>query len=222
MRIDIRDRWILCCGRRGCGKTTLVQYLIKKNKHHFAEVFAVSPSAFSGAWDNIIPPENVQHAWSEAWLDKLITKMIAKNKNKVQKDKDFTRVLVILDDCLSSDTKAHNSRSLKVLASRGRHCGISVFCNLHFLTSASPMMRNCSDYLIFGVNNQSSIDILFEENGVGDMNAKEFTQFVRKNTQDYRFLVIDNAATNTQDAKAVYGTLRVPDCGGSEPKKEEK
>jgi energy-coupling factor transporter ATP-binding protein EcfA2 len=210
MKIDLRDRWILACGRRGCGKTTLSQYLIKKSKHHFKEIFCVSPSAFSGAWDGVIPSENVQHNWSEEWLMKLIERMIAKNKGKNQKSEGFLRVLVVLDDCLSSEAKAHNSKALKILASRGRHCGISVYCNLHFLTGASPMMRNCADYIVFGVNNQASIELLHEEFGVGDMNVKEFAAFVRKNTQQFRFLVVDNTAANTDNPDEVYATIKAP------------
>jgi hypothetical protein len=210
MKIDLRDGWILCCGRRGCGKTCLVQYFIKHNKRYFKEVFVVSPSSFSGAWHGIVPDENVQQTWSEEWVQKLIDKMVTKNKGKTQKSPDFTRILLVLDDVLSSDAKAHNSKALKILASRGRHCGIAVFCNLHFLTSASPMMRNMADYILFGVNNQASIDLLFEENNVGDMNLKEFSKFVRTNTQQYRFLIINNAAANTHDPSEVYGTFKVP------------
>lgn len=209
MKIDIRDRFILCCGRRGCGKSTLVMYLIKHYKSQFKDILVVSPSSFSGAWKDIVPDENVQENWSEDWVQKLISKMVIRNKGKTQQSKDFTRVLLVLDDVLSSETKAHNSKALKVLASRGRHCGISVFINLHFLTSASPMMRNCSDYIIFGVNNEASINILYEEFNVGDKDYKTFSKFVRNNTQDYRFLIINNAAANTHDAKEVYGTYKV-------------
>lgn len=209
MKVDLKDKWVICCGRRGCGKTTLIQHFIKHYKSQFKEIFVVSPSSFSGAWEGIVPDENVQQNWSEDWVQKLINKMVIRNKGKTQKSPDFTRILLVLDDVLSSDAKAHNSKALKILASRGRHCGIAVFINLHFLTSASPMMRNMSDYLIFGVNNQASIDILYEENNVGDMNSKEFSMFVRNNTQDYRFLIINNAAANTHDSKEVYGTFRV-------------
>lgn len=208
MKVDLRDAWVLCCGKRGCGKSTLCSWIIKKNKHLFKDVFVVSPSAFSGFWDDLIPKENVQHSWSEAWLQCLIDKMIAKNKGKNQKSPDFTRVLVILDDVLSSETKAHNSKALKILASRGRHAGISVWVNIHYLTSCSPMMRNCATFIVFGINNQKSIELLHSEFGQGE-SIKEYSDFVRRNSRDYRFLVINCEAKNT-DAKEIYGTLKAP------------
>lgn len=210
MKIDIRDSWTVFTARRGAGKTTLIQWMIKHNRSHFREVFVISPSAFSGAWQGIVPESNVIQNWSEEWLMSLIKKMMEKNKGKKQKDKDFTRVLVVLDDVLSSETKAHNSKALNILASRGRHCGISCLLSIHYLTSIAPLHRNMATYILFGVNNQASIEILFDEYNIGDMNAKQFSKFVRDNTQQYRFLVINCEAANTNDPSEVYGTIKAP------------
>lgn len=208
--LDLRDKFLLFCGRRGCGKTQLIKHLIRKNGEYFYDVFVVSPSAFSGTWAGVVKPENIQHQWSEQWMLKMIDKMSERNKGLNQKSPKFTRIMIVLDDVLSSELRAHDSKALKIIASRGRHCGVTIAGVVHFLTGVAPMMRQCSDYLFYGVNNAASISILYEEFNVGDMNEKQFRKFVIDNTQDYRFLVINNTASNTRDPDQVYGTIKAP------------
>lgn len=211
MKISLKDKFVCICGRRGSGKTNICMYLIEKSRSAFKEIFVISPSSFSGAWEGIVPDSNVREKWSEQWMMSLIDRLSAKNKGKNQKSPDFCRVLVVLDDCLSSgDVRAHQSQSLKIAASRGRHIGLCLLNVVHAYKSISPMQRMNSDYILVGNQNSASLQILFDEFGIGDMDFKQFTKFVRDNTKDFRFLVIDNTAGNMQDANAVYATLRAP------------
>jgi hypothetical protein len=73
-------------------------HLLENSKSHFAEIFVISPSSFSGAWKNTCVPEsNVRDEWSENWMLQLIERLSAKNKGKNQQSTDFVRVLVVLD-----------------------------------------------------------------------------------------------------------------------------
>lgn len=211
MKISLKDKFVCICGRRGSGKTNICMHLIDKSRSAFKEIFVISPSSFSGAWSGVVPDSNVRDKWSEQWMLQLIDRMTTRNKGKTQKSSDFTRVLVVLDDCLSSgDVKAHQSQALKIAVSRGRHIGLCLLNVVHAYKSISPMQRMNSDYILVGNQNSASLQILFEEFGIGDMDLKKFITFVRKNTADYRFLVIDNTAGNMQDASAVYATIKAP------------
>lgn len=209
MEIILKDKLALLVGRRGSGKSILLKYLIKKQRHWFKEIFIISPSSFSGYWKDTIPDGNVFEQYSEEWVQKLIDKMARLNKGKDQKHPNFVRVLLVLDDCVSSDMKAHQSKTLRILSARGRHIGVCAMITAQYLKSVPPLMRNNADYIFYGKSNTYSDEILFEEFAVAnDMTRDQFIKFIRINTDDHRFLVICNCASNTSNRLDVYGTIR--------------
>eukprot|EP00952_Eustigmatos_sp_NYUAD-ZCMA_P012495 50215-Eustigmatos_ZCMA.PRE.1 len=172
--VDKRAKRSVTLRRRGSGKTEMLKWLIQKQKGAFKEVFIVSPSSFGGQWKGVIPDSNVTTDYREEWVESLIKKMTEANKGKTKASKDFKRVLLILDDVVSSEIKSHHSKTLKTLAARGRHCGIACGLTAQWCTSISPLQRLNSDMLIVGLTNAASIDILFKEFNLGNMNEKEF------------------------------------------------
>jgi hypothetical protein len=123
-KLDMRDQYWVLCARRNGGKTELLKYLLRKQKHLFKECFIVSPTAFTGTWKGIVEDRNIQHSFDEEWMMRLINKMISINQGKTKHDPGFTRVALILDDVVSSDRRCHGSKSLSIISSRGRHCGL--------------------------------------------------------------------------------------------------
>eukprot|EP00952_Eustigmatos_sp_NYUAD-ZCMA_P007587 32070-Eustigmatos_ZCMA.PRE.1 len=78
---------------------------------------------------------------------------------------------------------------MKILAARGRHLGLCVMISSQNVKAGvSPLLRNNTDYLLLGKINPASIDIIYEEFNLTEMNEKAFREFVRCNTDDYNFL----------------------------------
>jgi hypothetical protein len=207
-KVNLCDKFFTLVGRRHSGKSQMVKWLIKKQRHHFKEIFVICPSAFNGDYKGLVPDSNIMTDFKEEWVNSLIQKMAEANKGKNKEFKDFKRVLLILDDVVSSEIKSHHSKSIKILASRGRHLGCSVAVLSQWLTSVSPLQRLNSDYLFIGKTNAKSINILFNEFNLGNMSEPEFRRFVEQNTNDFNFLIINNAASNTTDLTNVYGRLK--------------
>lgn len=209
MKIDLRCKFFTLVGRRGSGKSTTLKGLIKKQGGRFKEIFLICPSSFNGDYDDVIPKNNIFDEYSEEWVSQLIKKMTTANTGKTKDDPEFKHVLLVLDDVVSGDKSGHHAKGLKILAARGRHTGIAVCITAQWLTSISPMQRLNSDYLFIGKTNAASLAILYNEFNLSDMTEKEFRAFVEKNTNDYRFLVINNTASDTSDMKQVYGSIKV-------------
>lgn len=209
MKIDLRCTFCSLIGRRGSGKSTTLKHLIKQQGGRFKEIFIICPSSFNGDFKDLVSEKNIFENYDENWVMALVKKMIDANKGKTKDSKDFKNVLLILDDVVSSDKSGHYSKSLKLLASRGRHTGIVVILTAQWLTSISPLQRLNSDYLFIGKTNASSIGILYDEFNLNEQTEKQFRAFVQKNTDDHRFLVINNTASNTSDTKQVYGSIKV-------------
>ena len=44
MNLDLINKTILCCAKRGSGKSVLCKYLVEHNKDKFEKIFVVSPT----------------------------------------------------------------------------------------------------------------------------------------------------------------------------------
>jgi hypothetical protein len=207
MIICLKDKFVTLTAKRGAGKTQLLKYLIKRNRQHFKEIFIITPSAFNGDYDGVVPKANLLSEYKEEWVENLMNKMATRNNGKTKATPGFTRVMLVLDDVVSSEIKAHSSKTLRTLAARGRHLGICLIQTAQYYKSIAPIHRQNSDLIFFGKNNTQGIDCLFVEYNLGDMNANEFRRFVIENTQDYHFLVIDNSSKSSRP-EDVYGVIK--------------
>jgi len=210
MKLDlVKDcAFVLIIARRGSGKSELLKHFIKKLSHGVDKVFLISPSVFNGQFNGVVHPSCIMEDYSEEFVDRLITRMRAENSNKDRHHKDFKRVLLVMDDCISSNLKTHHSKTLHKLATRGRHCGIAVLFTAQWAHSVSPVIRFNSDVIFYGLSNSQSHNILFKEMNPTGMPKQEFMNMIERNTRNYRFLVISNKEPSN-DPTRVYGSFKL-------------
>jgi hypothetical protein len=159
-------------------------------------------------YSDIIPKENIFDQYSEDWTENLIKKMTQINARK--SEKESSHVLLILDDCCS-DTNFHQSKSLKKLATRGRHIKIGVMLTSQYLFSVSPIFRNNCDTLLVGQMNTQGVQLLMSEFMMGDITSKDFLDLYHSNTSDYGFLVINNnSSSDNSNIDTLYGSIKTP------------
>ena len=204
MKFDIFNKIISITARRGSGKTKLVKHLLKLYRHMFDKVFLICPSEFNQDYtkEELIPENQIFYEYDEDWVLNLTKKMEQVNKGGVRK-----HILLVLDDCLSDITmRSSKIKSLRLLASRGRHMGISVIVTAQALKMLSPLFRQNSDYLFLGKLVRSDIENVADEFRVG-LSKKEFIKLIEDNAGiDYKFVVINNCGTNSDD---LYGIVKV-------------
>jgi len=111
LTIELQDCFSLVIGRRGSGKSVLLKWLIRQSRNLFSEVFIFSPSSFSGYWSDVLDESNIFLEYDETWVQKLVDKMTGLNKGKNQQSPDFKRVMLVLDDVISSDAKSQTISS---------------------------------------------------------------------------------------------------------------
>jgi len=187
MIIDIKDSVVLFVGKRGCGKSVLLKSLLKKHAHEFNKIIAICPTDFNGGYQELIGENNTIQEFNDEYLKQIIDKMAKKNTGKVQKDKDFVRLLLILDDCVS-DINPKKCPNLKKIIIAGRHYGISLLFTTQYIKEIPPVVRNNADYLLVGQVNAQSFNVLNEEFNT-NKTKEEFRNMLMK-IKDYNFLVI--------------------------------
>ena len=208
MEINLVQKFVSICARRGAGKSELCRYLYLTQRSQFDSVFVISPTDFSGFWAAMVGPDRVKSHYEEEWVDALLKRMADVNKGKSKKAADFKNVMLILDDVFA-EVRGHQLKSLTKLCQAGRHYGITILAVAQFFTNISPSQRQNSDYIFYGKCNRASKELLEHEFNLG-MEGKDFLAMVEKATEDHGFLCIDNAASSTGDLSRVYGRVRVP------------
>jgi hypothetical protein len=179
----------------------------------FSEIYYISPTiAFDKTLKSVFDDEEIIKITDEddlIHLDSILSELIKSQKEKDEDERE--NILIILDDCCS-DTNFHQSKSLKKLATRGRHIKISVMITAQYLFSVPPIFRNNCDSLLVGQMNTQGVQLLTTEFMMGDIDRKEFLDLYYSNTNDYGFLVINNnSSSDNSDLDSIYGSIKTPE-----------
>ena len=210
MEFEIKNKIICFCAKRNSGKSQLLRYLVNCSKDLFSKIFVICPTeSVNHFYKDLVPAQNIFPQYKEEWVESLITKLTDVNSGK--NDRDAKHILLILDDCCS-DTKFHTSKTLKQLATRGRHIKIAVMITCQYIYQIPPVIRNNCDYIYVGQMNQQGLKLLTDEFLMGNIDKKQFVDLYHSNTNDYNFLVINNnSTTDNNDIKQIYGRIKTPD-----------
>lgn len=209
MEFEIKNKIICFCAKRNSGKSQLLRYLVNCSKDLFGKIFVICPTeSVNHFYKDLVPAQNIFAQYKEEWVESLIAKMTDINSGK--SDNDAKHILLILDDCCS-DTKFHTSKTLKQLATRGRHIKIAVMITCQYIYQIPPVIRNNCDYIYCGQMNAQSIKLLTTEFLMGNIDKKQFVDLYHSNTNDYNFLVINNnSTTDNNDIGNIYGRIKCP------------
>jgi hypothetical protein len=211
INFDIVNNIVCLVAKRKSGKSQLMRYIIMKNKHRFNKMYLICPTQAINDFyeENLFKKENIFENYSDNWVEALMKKMADVNAKK-QSDNECKHVLLVLDD-VCSDTDFHHSKTLKQLATKGRHYKITLFITCQYLYHVPPVFRSNVDFMCIGQINSQGLDILTSEFIAGEMTKQEFIKLYYKCTSDYGFLLINNNSTkNNNDLASIYGILKCP------------
>ena len=209
MEFSIRNKIICFTAKRNSGKSQLLRYMVNCSKSLFHKIFVICPTeTVNHFYKDLVPKTNIFSQYKEQWVDSLIDRMTEINSGK--SDDEAKHILLILDDCCS-DSNFHQSKTLKKLATRGRHIKIAVMITCQYIYQIPPVIRNNCDFIYVGQMNQQGLKLLTDEFLMGNIDKKEFVDLYHSNTNDYNFLVINNnSTTDNNDISKIYGRIKCP------------
>jgi hypothetical protein len=208
MNLDILDKNIIVCSKRNAGKSVLIKYLIECYLDKFEKIFIICPTEkINNHYSSITTPDCIHDEFQEEWVELLIKKLSKINANKPKNE--MKRALVVLDD-VSLDANFHQSKSLRKMVGRGRHCGLTLISTAQSLTLLSPLQRQNADYCLCSQMSAGGLAVLDAEYRT-KMNKKDFMDLYERSTLDYNFLVISNNSTKSADLNEIYGIIRTPE-----------
>ena len=206
--IALKNKLISLIAKRNSGKSYLLRYMVKIQKHDFDKIFIICPTnIINDFYKNITEKDNIFNEYNELWMESLINKMT--DINSRLEDVKRKNVLLILDD-LVADIRFASCKSLKLLAIRGRHIGISIIMTSQYINTIPPIIRSNVDFTIVGNLNRKSLDLLEKESNT-NLTRKEFNTLYLTSTKDYCFFCINNTnVKNINQLTNIYGILRTP------------
>ena len=173
------------------------------------KIFIICPTdTINQFYKDITNDQCIFSEYDEQWTQTLINKMTEIN-SKIDKTKR-KNVLSILDD-LVADINFAACKSLRILAIRGRHLGISIIMKSQYMNTIPPVTRSNCDLTIVGNLNRRSLHLLEQEFNT-TLEKKRFHELYINSTKDYNFLCINNnSVKNNTQLNTIYGILKTPE-----------
>ena len=74
--IDLKNKLISLIAKRNSGKSYLLRYMVKIQKHEFDKIFIICPTnILNDFYKNITEKDNIFNEYNEMWMESLIKKM---------------------------------------------------------------------------------------------------------------------------------------------------
>ena len=194
------DRIILAVGKRGSGKSRLLEDLLYNLRDRFDYVLGMCPTMESSMMlRRCMPNACVYNRFSPAKLELLVQtacELAAKNKER--------HFLVVLDDVLY-DKAVLRSKAFRYLFFNGRHCKICLAILCQYLVDMPPDLRSNVDY-IFSMKetvlaNRMKLYKMFF--GVFASFA-DFEACFERCTQNFESICLDNTLQSTSPSDCIF------------------
>ena len=174
--------------RRNSGKSHLITFLLYNKVKEFNHVFVMCPTSFNGHYQKYLNKSSIISNFDEEIINKLFDRQ---KQMLADKTKRKEKILLILDDCLSSST--FKSPTFQRIAAEGRHYLIECWISTQHYSKLPPIIRLNSDYIFILGNQTKNIQtLIFDEFGGGYDDFNKFSARLRDCTTNYGAFVINN------------------------------
>lgn len=195
------DRAILAIGKKGSGKSVLINDLAYRIRSMCDLGVAMSPSWSSQEmFREFLPPSQVHAEFQQDMIEKLV----AFNRGLQSDGKRVRKVALFLDD-MGFDTGLFRLKVTRDLLMNGRHVGIFLLFSLQFVLGVPPDIRGNVDYVfVFMEKIRKNRTKLYENFfGVFDKFA-DFEKAFQECTNNYECLVLDNTVASNRLEDCVF------------------
>lgn len=195
------NRAILAIGKKGTGKSVLINDLAYRLRNMCDLGVAMSPSWSSQEmFREFLPPSQVHSDFQQDMVEKLI----AFNRGLQAEGKNIRKVALFLDD-LGFDTGLFRLKITRDLLMNGRHVGIFLLFSLQFVLGVPPDIRTNIDYVfVFTEKVRKNRQKLYEHFfGVFDK-FPDFERVFSECTNNYECLVLDNTVSSSKLEDCVF------------------
>ena len=217
---EMVDHCTICIiAKRGSGKTYLVKEIMY-NKRDLPSCIAISKTEkLNNFYSNFIPESYIYSDFDSNILSKIYNRqsiMNENNKTRVNENRSpkDDRVMLIMDDCMSSKSSWIKDPNILELFFNGRHHHISFILTMQFSLGIPPELRSNFDYIFLLAEDFISNRKRLYEHYAGMFPSFDiFQQVFSDLTENYGCLVINNRihSKNITDKVFWYKAKEIPE-----------
>ena len=200
-----KEALVVCIGKRGTGKTTLVTDLLSHYVGQIPMSFVMSGTEESNEhYQKCFPPLYIYSGYDQDVVQQLILqqkKMIRCLKKN--KSDESPHALLLLDDCMY-DRGITRSKTMRELFYNGRHFKLLVVITMQYSMDLTPDMRSQVDYVFCGRENIPANRERLWKNFFGTLDYKQFCTLLDQCTKNYEVLCLDNTKTSNSATDSLH------------------
>ena len=181
---------IVLSGKTNSGKSTQVRDILLKKRDVFRYAYCISETeSVNKTFSNHIPKNLIDKEYNERKLEKVF----AFQKKTWVKSKKTSRMVLIMDDCMS-DKKFLTHKIIRKLFLEGRHYGILfLLCTQYFMDIPKGLRSNTEFVSFSSENNLETRRTMYKHFFGFFPNFRDFDNTFKKHTIDYRVVYIKPA-----------------------------
>jgi len=222
-RFEIKDMCehatIAMIAKRASGKSYLTREIMYHKRSIPAAIAISRTEKLNKFYSDFIPDSFIYSEYDSDILSKVYERQsIINNENKKRKDNGKTekddRIMVIMDDCMSSKGTWLKDPNILELFFNGRHHHLSFILTMQFSLGIPPELRSNFDYIFLLAEDITSNRKRLYDHYAGMFPTFDiFQQVFSEITADYGCMVINNRihSTNITDKVFWYKAKNVPD-----------
>lgn len=206
------DSTILLIAKRNSGKSWLVRDIIyTKNKSNIPAIVCIAPTdKLNHFYSDFIPDSYIYYSYNGHILEKIFKRqesLIKENNERKKQNKKLIdpRLILIMDDCLSTKSTWAKDQNITEMLQNGRHYHITFILTMQYSLGISPDLRSQFDLVFLlsedFITNQKR---LFEHYCGYFKTFDEFRKIFNRITEDYGTLVINTQSREKEIEKKLF------------------
>lgn len=208
---SIADDKVVCMiGKRGVGKSFLVRDLLHSHRDLPIGTIISPTESANKFFSAIVPPIFIHEEYTPEVIEnvvkrqKIVMKLVDKEKSARGSSAIDPRAFLVLDDCLY-DQSWTKDKNMRMIFMNGRHHKIMFVLTMQYPLGMPPNLRTQIDYTFICRENLISNRKRIYENYCGMFNTFDmFCQVMDQCTENYECLVIHNNARSNKLEDQVF------------------
>ena len=193
-------RIIMVVGRRGSGKSTLIEDILCNIKSNFDFAIAMSPTEESlGMFRRHIPEACIYEGYNAAKIEEIVNM-----QKQLCLDGRHRSVLICLDDCMY-DRTIMRSKVMREIHFNGRHLKLTLITAVQYLVDIPCELRTQVDYVISLKENILTNKQKLHKYYFGVFESFDsFCRTLEKVTENFGAIVLDNTSATNELQKLIH------------------
>jgi hypothetical protein len=201
---------ICIIAKSNSGKSWVIREIMKKMSDIPAGVIIAPTDRLNKFYDTIFPPSFIHHEYKPEIMERLLKRqdrIIEKNNKRMKDGKKplDTRVMFIMDDCMSAKKQWAEDPNFLSIMNEGRHRHINYILSMQYSLGILPEYRSQFNFIfLLAEDIRMNRKKLYEHYAGMFPSFELFESIFLQMTQNYGCMVIDNSSRSIDLKERIF------------------